>query len=131
VGGVFEAGVNVLLVASDEDIRMLLRITMRGDPRLRVTGEAASAADALELVAAAEPALIVLDRHLAGDRTGPQAAGDLKAAAPRAKVLFLTALDPDREAAASASIDVTLRKSELRLLLGTVRGLLDLPPSEA
>jgi DNA-binding NarL/FixJ family response regulator len=130
VRGMSGASVNVLLAASDEDIRLLLRITMRADPRLRVTGEASSATEALALVAAADPDLIVLDRHLDGDRTAPQAADELKAAVPKAKILLLTALAVDREVAASTSIDCCLRKSDLRLLIGTAQRLLDLP-SEA
>jgi len=127
VGGFVDASVNVLLAADDEDIRMLLRITMRADPRFRVTGEAASADDALALLAEADPALIVLDRHLGGIQTITEVAAGLRAAAPTAKILLLTAFAPDAASAESGAIDCCLRKSEIRLLLPTARRLLDLP----
>lgn len=120
---------NVLVVVEDEpDMRTLIRITLAGDPRLEVVGQAASAEEALALVRTCEPGLIVLDHTIEGTMTGLEAAPLLKHAAPNAKILLFTAYDLATEARAEPAIDGYLRKDQFAELLPTVERLLALAP---
>lgn len=121
--------VNVLVVVEDEpDVRMLIRINLTSDPRLHVQGEAANAADAIELARSASPGLIVLDHQIEGDLMGLDAAPLLKEAAPDAQILLFTAFDLEAEASASPHVDEFLSKSKFAKLLDVVQQMLGLQP---
>jgi DNA-binding NarL/FixJ family response regulator len=123
----------VFLVVEDEpDMRMLISMMLRKDPRLELLGEAASAAEALAAVESLEPGLIVLDHGIEGDVMGLEAAPLLKERAPKAKILLFTAFDMAAEAEAEPAVDAFLRKDRIHQLLPTVQQLLGLePPSDA
>lgn len=122
-----EGRVKVLVVVEDEpDMRMLISMMLGRDPRLQLMGEAASAADALEVLDSVDPGLIVLDHGIEGDVMGLQAAPLLKAKAPDSKILLFTAFDMRREAEDEPAVDGYLRKDRITELLPTVQQLLDL-----
>ena len=121
---------SILLVEDDPDMRLLLQLTLRSDPRLDVAAEAASAEDAIRLVDEVEPEVILLDHGLDGDVLGLHAAPILKAHAPDAKVILFSALDLRNEARAEPAVDYFLRKDRIRDLLGTIQSLLGLGAAE-
>ena len=117
----------VFVVVEDEpDMRALIGITLRRDPRLEVVGEAASAEEALAVLDTVEPGLIILDHGIEGDVMGLQAAPLLKAKAPMAKILLFTAFDMRQEASQEPSVDEYLRKDRIGELLSTVQRMLGL-----
>jgi DNA-binding NarL/FixJ family response regulator len=119
--------IKVFVVVEDEpDMRLLISMMLKRDPRLELLGEAASAEQALRMLDSIEPGLIVLDHGIEGDIMGLEAAPLLKAKAPRAKILLFTAFDMSRQAAAEPAIDAFLRKDRIDQLLATVQGLLQL-----
>lgn len=122
----------MLVVVEDEpDMRMLISMMLARDPRLELMGEAASAAEALEVLDTVDPGLIVLDHGIEGDVMGLQAAPMLKAKAPASKILLFTAFDMRREAEEEPAVDGYLRKDRITELLPTVQELLDLQPEPA
>jgi DNA-binding NarL/FixJ family response regulator len=116
------------VIEDEPDVRELVRITLELDPEFEVIGEAASIAEATELLGhppASGVGLIVLDNSLNGDMTGLQAAPALKALAPQAKIILFTAHDHLREEAdAEPAIDAFLVKTEIGQLLTLARGLI-------
>jgi DNA-binding NarL/FixJ family response regulator len=124
--------VKVFVVVEDEpDMRLLISMMLRKDPRLDLLGEASSAAEALAVLDTIEPGLIILDHGIEGDIMGLEAAPLLKAKAPRAKILLFTAFDMRDEAEAEPAVDGYLRKDRIDQLLPTVQRLLDLQPDGA
>ena len=119
--------VKVFVVVEDEpDMRALIGLTLRRDPRLEVVGQAASAAEALAVLDTCDPGLIILDHGIEGDLMGLQAAPLLKAKAPAAKILLFTAFDMRREASLEPAVDEYLRKDRIGELLPTVLRMLGL-----
>ncbi len=119
---------NVLVVVEDDpDMRTLIRLTLALEHRFEVSGEAASAADALEVVrSTADLDLIILDHFIDGDVMGLEAAPLLKAAAPEAKILLFTSHDLATEARREPAIEAYLSKEHLEQLLPTAQRLLGL-----
>ena len=119
--------IKVFVVVEDEpDMRMLISMMLAKDDRLELLGEAASAEEALDVIDALDPGLIVLDHGIEGELMGLEAAPLLKAKAPNAKILLFTAFDMSREAAAEPAVDGFLRKDRIDQLLPTALHLLDL-----
>ena len=119
--------VRLLVVVEDEvDVRMLIKLRLAQDPRIEVIGEAASAAQAVELARITKPELVILDHSIEGDIMGLQAAPLVKAASPGTKILLFTAYDMRAEAAAEPAVDAFLSKRDFTSLLDTVRTLLGL-----
>ena len=56
-----DSPVRVLVVDDTDDVRLLLRIALRGDPRFEVAGEAANGQEALDAVADSCPDAVLLD----------------------------------------------------------------------
>ena len=120
----------VFVVVEDEpDMRTLIGLTLRRDPRLEIVGEAASAEEALAVLDTCDPGLIILDHGIEGDLMGLQAAPLLKAKAPAAKILLFTAFDMRREASLEPAVDEYLRKDRIGELLPTVVRMLELDVS--
>jgi DNA-binding NarL/FixJ family response regulator len=117
--------VKVFVVVEDEpDMRALIGLTLRRDPRLEIVGEAASAEEALAILDSCEPGLIILDHGIEGDLMGLQAAPLLKAKAPNALILLFTAFDMQQEATREPAVDEFLRKDRIFELLPTVQRML-------
>jgi CheY-like chemotaxis protein len=117
------------IVEDEPDMRLLIRLALTRDARLRPIGEAASADEALALVEERAPDLIILDHSIEGAVMGLQAAPMLKAKATACKILLFTAFDMAKEAAAEPAVDGYLRKDRIDELLATVQRLLGLDPA--
>lgn len=116
----------LVVVENDPDMRRLIRVELMDDPRIEVSGEAATVEAAIGLLAGREPALVILDNYLDDDTRGIDAAPALKEAAPHARILLLTADDLSAEARREPAIDAYLRKTDIERLLPTARKLLGL-----
>ena len=114
----------VLLVEDDEAVRDVIAILLETEPGLELVGTTGSAEEALELVAACAPDLVLLDNQLQGPLTGIQVAPALKELAPSVVVLLCTALDLHKAASDEPAIDGYLRKDDLASLVDVVRQLL-------
>ncbi len=87
------AGTIRLVIVDDHAIvRQGLRSILEREPDIEVVGEAASAAEALDLVAAARPHIVLLDLKLSAgsDVAGLALCGQLTAATPAPGVLVVT-----------------------------------------
>ena len=124
------SGVRLLLVVEDEaDMRLLIKASLRREPRLKVICEAVSADQALEMAKANQPDLIVLDHSIEGDVMGLEVAPELRQVAPHAKILLFTAFNMSQQARARPEVDAFLSKSDLPRLLPTIQALLGLEPA--
>ena len=116
------------IVEDEPDMRLLIRLALTRDERMRPVGEASSAAEAIDLLSSTSPELIVLDHSIEGDVMGLEAAPLLKAKAEGAKILLFTAFDMASQAEAEPSVDGYLRKDRIDQLLPTAQRLLGLEP---
>ena len=120
-----ERRIRVLVVVDDDaDYRRLIRMTLAGEDRLDVEGEAANAEEALVLARVTKPQLVVLDHFIDGTVMGIELAPLIRAEAPDAKILLFTTHDLAVEVSREPAIDAYLRKHDLGKLLPTIRGLL-------
>jgi DNA-binding NarL/FixJ family response regulator len=113
----------VLLVEDDSAARDGIAVLLEIEPDLQLVGTASSAEEALRMVAALAPDVVLLDNYLEGAMTGVQVAPDIKALAPAAVVLMCTS-DADDHAAHEPAIDGCLCKDDLVALPDAVRQLL-------
>jgi len=81
--------INVLLVDDHELVRTGFRRILEGVTDVAVTGEAASGEDALTMVAAASPDVVVMDVRMPG-MGGIEATRRIKAGYPQVRVIALT-----------------------------------------
>jgi DNA-binding NarL/FixJ family response regulator len=116
----------LVVIEDDPDFRRLIRLTLAGEPRLHVEGEAATADEALALARATQPALVVLDHFIQGAVMGLELAPLLKREVPGAAILLFTTHDLAVEVAREPAIDRYLRKHDLDRLLPTIRDMLGL-----
>ncbi|GAC1596509.1 MAG: hypothetical protein NVS3B21_20390 [Acidimicrobiales bacterium] len=110
----------LMVVDDDADIRFLIKLALRADPRLEVTGEATTAEDAIRIAQRENPGLIILDRYIEGTVRGLDAVSALKEAAPLAQILLFSSHDLSAEVARQPLVDAFLRKDHLDSLLPTV-----------
>lgn len=105
-----------LLVVDDHTLfRRGLLALLASDPSLQVVGEAGDAAEAVRKAQALQPDLVLLDNHLPG-ATGIQAIGELREAAPAAKIVLLTVSEDEQD------LQQALRGGAHGYLLKTVEG---------
>lgn len=121
----------LVVVEDDRDMQLLIRLTLQADPRLDITGCAATASEAIELAREVQPQLVILDHFIDGEVMGLDAAPAIKEVAPSAKVLLFTSHDLALEAEREPSITEFLLKRDISELLPTVRRLLGLEPIAA
>ena len=121
----------LVVVEDDVDIRFLIKLILRADARLEIMGEAATAAEAVELARTEQPGLILLDHYIDGPVMGLDAVPALRDAAPAAKILLFSSHDLSAEVARQPLVDGFLRKDRMDDLLPTVQALLALEPSTA
>ncbi|MET8349790.1 response regulator transcription factor [Micromonospora sp. NPDC005206] len=88
--------VRVLIVDDHPVVRDGLRGMFTGDPRFDVVGEAADGAEALALVAALHPDVVLMDLRMPG-MDGVTAIGRLARSGSTARVLVLTTYDTDAD----------------------------------
>lgn len=86
--------IRIVVVDDHPVVREGLVASLEDDPEFQVVGAAGSAEEALPLVAARKPDIILLDLELPG-ANGLTAIPDLTAAHSESKILILTAYDTD------------------------------------
>jgi len=121
----------LVIVEDEEDMRRMIQALLTRDPRLRVMGQATTAAEAVDVAELIAPGLIVLDHFIDGPVTGLDAAPSLKRVAPAAKILLFSAHDLAAEAQRSPDIDAYLQKDQPQKLLPLAQSLLGLKPIAA
>jgi DNA-binding NarL/FixJ family response regulator len=118
-------GTTVLIIDDHEQLRALTRQIVAEASPLHVVGEAADGAEAMQLIQALRPAIVLLDLVL------PQVNGLdvlrwIKEEYPETKVIIMTVHDEDayRQAAETSGADAFLLKKTLMTdLLPTIRRL--------
>lgn len=116
-----------ILLADDHAVlRAGLRLLLNSQPDLAVVGETASGLEALDLAAAQQPDLILLDLSMPG-LDGLEALPQLRRRAPQARILILTMHeDPQylRQALKYGAAGYVLKKAADVELLSAVRAVL-------
>ena len=115
----------VLVVDDDDDIRLLLRLSLESERDVEIVGEAADGIAAVDVAGSVGPDVVVLDLQMPG-ADGLTALPLLRRQCPDASVLVYSATDRRREAIA-AGADAYVEKSTS--LEGVVRALRDLTAS--
>ncbi len=85
----------LILVDDHEVVRTGLRMLLENEPDVEIVGEAGTAAEAIELVARLKPDVVLMDIGLP-DRSGIEAAKEIKARAPQTAIVALT-IHEDKE----------------------------------
>jgi DNA-binding NarL/FixJ family response regulator len=94
------ASARVVLADDHQLMRRLLRRALEAQPTLRVVGEAADGAQALELARALVPDLVVLDLAMP-ELNGLEVASALRASFPECAILVFSAAEAARAEAAA------------------------------
>ena len=118
-------GPTILIVDDHEQFRALMRQIVAAAHELHVVGEAADGTEAMRLIQALRPAIVLLDLMM------PQVSGLevlrwIKAEYPETRVIIVTVHDEDpyRQAAEASGADAFLLKKTLMTdLLPTIRRL--------
>lgn len=84
----------IVLVDDHEVVRLGLKALLERHPNFDVVGEAASAREAIELVASLQPSVVVMDIRLPGT-SGIEACEEIVQRFPETKVLMLTSYAED------------------------------------
>ncbi len=119
--------IRIVLVDDAGAVRRALRLILSIEPDLRVVGEAADGARAVQLACDLHPDIILMDLELPG-MSGLDAARRITAAGETGAIIMLTAFGGEqiRGAAAEAGIALFLEKgNELADLAETIRALHD------
>lgn len=87
--------VTVVLVDDHELIRRGVRQVLSSDRGIKVVGEAFGSSDALSMIGRVQPDVVILDIRL-GQGSGLDVIKAIKAVAPSAKILVLSAYDYDK-----------------------------------
>ena len=114
----FSSPISVFVIDDHTLFRRGLIALIAQDAGLRVVGEAGDAGEALRLVPALAPQVILLDNHLPGV-LGVDAIAGLRAASPGSRVVMLTVSEDGQDLAAA------LRDRGLPVEIVGIGGLLD------
>jgi DNA-binding NarL/FixJ family response regulator len=117
--------VTVLIVDDNAQLRALMREIVAEASDLQVVGEAADGAEAMQLVQALRPAIVLLDLIMP-QVNGLEVLRWIKVEHPETKVIIVTVHDEDayRQAAEASGADAFLLKKTLVTdLLPTIRRL--------
>src|SRR5215813_1994084 len=118
-------GATILIVDDNAQLRALMREIVAEASNLQVVGEAADGAEAMQLVQALRPAIVLLDLIMP-QVNGLEVLQWIKVERPETKVIIVTVHDEDayRQAAETSGADAFLLKKNLgTVLLPTIRHL--------
>ena len=113
----------VLLVEDEEPARAGLATLLEIEPDLQVVGSASTGEEALRVVDALDPDVVLIDKDLTGDVGALRAAPALKARSERVVLLLCTGHHPDG-ACTAPGVDGCLCKDALPHLPEALRQLL-------
>lgn len=99
----------VLLIEDSEDLRTLMTALLEATGRFTVVGDAATAAEGIELLRQTQPDLLVLDYRLP-DGTGAEVAHLARMASPRTFIALLSGLPARYLTDALADVDAVVEK---------------------
>jgi YesN/AraC family two-component response regulator len=108
--------IGALIVDDEEDIRVLIRMVIRGGGEdLGVCGEAADGREALDHIEELDPDVVIVDQRMPG-LTGIETAIEILNRRPGQKIVLCSAyLDPElRREAEDAGIVMYIAKGEIR-----------------
>jgi len=114
--------VRVLVVDDDDDIRLLLRLSIGGEEDMDVVEEVANGAAAIEAIADAAPDVVVLDLQMPGT-DGLTALPLLRDRYPDAAVLVYSATGRRSEALAAGADAYVDKSTSLEGVVRAVRNL--------
>jgi two-component system, NarL family, nitrate/nitrite response regulator NarL len=119
--------IRVLLIDEHQLVRHAVRLLLEREADLRIVGDVGSHADALTLIAAEQPDVIVFEpESMAGDDLASEQIHEIVAAAPGGRVLILTAIrDPQRYTRflAYGALGVVLKHHPSAVLIKAIRKL--------
>ena len=116
---------NTLIVDDEEDMRVLLRMTIdRANEGLRVVREAASGEEALAISGELDLNVIVMDHRMPG-LTGVETAQALLAVEPDLPIVLYSAFVDDELAAEALRVGIRrcVKKGDVRNLISTLHEL--------
>ncbi len=117
-----------ILIADDQAVlRIGLRTVFEQTPEFSVVGQAANAAETLELAAELLPDIVLMEAFLP-DRTGAETCRSILSAHPQMRVIILTAHPDDRAMAAAVEAGAAaylLKQLDPALLIQAVRTVVD------
>jgi DNA-binding NarL/FixJ family response regulator len=90
-----ERKIRVVVVDDVPELRLLVRITLEGDPEIEVVGEAANGRQGVEVVEATDPDIVLLDLSMP-DMDGLEAIPLMRTHAPNARVVVLSGHEAGR-----------------------------------
>lgn len=117
------AAIRVLIVDDHAVVRAGLRMLIDQDPDMKVTSVAGNRYEALAAAASDPPNIIILDIVL-GDEDGLSLLPELRAIAPRARVLVLTGLrssDSQRQAMRAGAMGIVLKEHAVEVLIKAIK----------
>jgi DNA-binding NarL/FixJ family response regulator len=118
-------GTTILVVDDHAQFRALMRQIVAEAPDLHVVGEAADGTEAMQLIQALRPTIVLLD-FVMPQISGLEVLRWIKAEYPETKVIIVTVYDEDayREAAEASGADAfLLKKTLMTILLPTIQHL--------
>lgn len=115
-----ESPTGVLIVDDDDDIRLLLRIWLEGDPRFEVVGEAVDGHGAIEAARLSQPHVVVLDLAMPG-MSGLEALPLIQRVAPECAVVMFSASDQRCAAFAAGAVTYLSKGVSMNGVLDAVR----------
>ena len=93
--------IRVVLADDTADLRLLVRLTLEGDGRFEVVGDAANGLEAMELLEREHPDVLVLDMGMP-EMDGLQVLAEMNSRGMTSKVLALSGFNGGVEAKATA-----------------------------
>ena len=124
----------VVVIDADERVRESLAGLLCIGDQLCVVGSAGQTAPAIDIVAATQPDIVVLDPRLPEADAGLTLIGRIRSVAPGARILIMSGTDPNEQSDLVGSADgfvrKTFRPSELVAAVLAASRTLDLPASE-
>jgi DNA-binding response OmpR family regulator len=108
--------ISVLLVDDADDLRVMLRLSLRARGDFDVVGEAATGTEAVELAGQLQPDVIVLDLGLP-DLAGKDLLARVRRTAPTSRIVIFSGSDTDRTWFERRSAGYVLKDQELDQLV--------------